>query len=95
VKKTAELTTRRNLLIARIEAERETLGCYVERLQRPAHLLETSWRVTKFVRSPVVATALSLLLSRTRQHTKGKGPRLPWYLQQGWRLFTTLKQFGK
>jgi len=93
--KAAELTERRAMLIARTEAQREALSCYVARLQAPARLLEMSWRVTGFLRSPVIVTVLSFLLTRKKQRARKKRRRLPWLLQQGWRLFTTLKHFRK
>jgi len=91
----SELTERRAMLIARTEAQREALSCYVARLQAPARLLEMSWRVTGFLRSPVIVTVLSFLLTRKKRRARKIQRGLPWFLRQGWSLFTTLKNFRK
>jgi hypothetical protein len=95
VKKSAELARRRELLIGKIAAERDMLSHYVARLEAPAHWLETSWRVTRFFRSPLVVAALSLIMQGSRRQVKHKRRKLPWYLGQGWRLFTALKTLGR
>jgi len=92
--KAEQLTERRAVLIARTEAQRQALGYYVSRLEAPAQVLETSWRVAGFLRSPVILAALSLLLSRKkRARTRRRG--WLWFLRQGWRLGRMLRQLGR
>jgi hypothetical protein len=93
--KTAELTERRAMLIARTEAQRQAASYYVSRLEAPARFLETSWRVAGFLRSPIILAALSLLLSARKKRARTKRRGWLWFLRQGWRIATALKHFGR
>jgi len=85
---------RRASLMARTEAQRQALSYYVARLERPAHVFETCWRVMRFMRSPLVAAAVSLLLIKKKRSRRRSRPGIGWFLRHGWRLFALFKRFA-
>jgi len=74
--KGAELTERRIFLCAQAQKQRDVLSYNARRLERPVRVLETSWRITRFLGSPILGALGVLWARRKRKRSKGTIGRL-------------------
>lgn len=86
--KTMALAERRLRLISRSAAQRDQLSWCYHQFDRPAALIGKALGIVGFLRSPLVATALTFLLVNRRKSVA----RLPGWISKGWRLFRLIRQ---
>jgi hypothetical protein len=87
--KLIEITQHRSSLVARSASQRERLSFYYQQFQTPATLIGRTFSIVKLLRSPLIATGLTFLLTRKRWKSIGRAPGL---LMKGWQLFRTLSR---